>query len=36
MKTIALLAWLALGVVTVNGCFWQHQRNNYSSGHYNQ
>jgi hypothetical protein len=34
MKTIALLALLALGVLTVNGCFWHHRRDNYSSGHY--
>ncbi len=34
MKTIALLALLALGVVSASGCHWLHHRSsgNYSGG----
>ena len=30
MKTIAILALLALGVMTAAGCHWGHHRNHYS------
>jgi hypothetical protein len=33
MKTIALLALLAMGLVAATGCHQFHHRNNYSSGY---
>jgi hypothetical protein len=33
MKTIALLAILSFGVLTVAGCHWNHRRNNFSNGY---
>ena len=34
MKTVALLALLAVGLVTATGCHWQrHRSNNYSNGY---
>jgi len=30
MKTIAILALLALGTMTAAGCHWGHHRHNYS------
>jgi len=36
MKTIALLAILSFGVLTVAGCHSHHRRNNYSNGYYNR
>jgi hypothetical protein len=36
MKTIALLALLALAVVSASGCHWRHHRNNYGDGYYSR
>ena len=38
MKTIALLAWLALALVSATGCHWLHHRSNsnYSGGTYSR
>lgn len=40
MKTIALLALLALGLVSATGCHWLHHHhnnnNNYSDGYYSR
>lgn len=36
MKTIALLAILSFGVLTVAGCHRHHRGDNYSSGYYNR
>jgi hypothetical protein len=36
MKTIAILALLALGMVTAAGCHWGHHRHNRYSDSYNR
>jgi hypothetical protein len=36
MKTIALLAILSFGILTVAGCHRHHRGNNYSNGYYNR
>jgi uncharacterized lipoprotein len=33
MKTVALLLFLTLTVVSASGCHWNHRHNNYSNGY---
>ena len=36
MKTIALIALMAIGLVAASGCHWHHHRDNYSDGDYSR
>jgi len=33
MKTIALIALMAIGLVAASGCYWHHHHYNYSDGY---
>jgi hypothetical protein len=36
MKTIALIALLAIGLVAASGCHWHDRRHNYGDGYYSR